>query len=295
MKLLTSLLFLVTNVCFSQETINVTNITGQKLSDVSVFQLLESNSLLGITDSTGNVKLTLNENQKYLFHLLGYTDRTFTGQELKSSPIVRLATAVYQLNEVVVGKSKTKLIKIVNKPGNWSLGEANTVQTTFERVVPIRIEKSGFLYKFSLYAYQNFPGEVRAFRFIMLNDNHGTPGNSLMNTSINGNLRKGKMVFNLDSLGTFIEKGTYYIGYETQNTGKPNTNFKKVDTKNGVWIKYPMVYIKGKNVNSPKAFVRSNLKDWSLGEIGYAGGKDKSEKKYMDFAYELEMQIPIAN
>lgn len=295
MRLLIFFLLLITNVCLSQEIITVKNKTGQNLSDVSIFSLSESNSLRGITDSTGTVKLTLNENEKYLFHLLGYTDKIFTAKELKNMPNIKLEHAFYQLNEVVIGKQKTKLFKIVNKPGNWSLGETNTVKTTFERVTPIKIEKSGFLYKFSLHVHQNFPGEVRIFRFIMINDNNGLPGNSIMNTSIIGNLKQKKMIFNLDSLGIFIEKGSYYIGYETQNSGKANNNFKKIKTKNGVWKSYPVVFVEGKSTNSPKAFVRSNLKDWSVGKFASESIKAQNVNKYWDIAYELEMRIPVAN
>ena len=288
MKLLISLLFLTTTYCFSQEKITVQNTSESPLSDVSVFKISESNVLAGITDSLGTIKLALNDNQKYLFHLLGYIDRAVTAGELRNSPIVKLENAVYQLNTVGVRNQKLQFFKIRNKPGNWAVAEANTVKTTFERVTAIKIDKSGFLSKFSLYAHQNFAGEVRIFRFIMLNDDNGKPGSSIINTSVIGSLNAGKMIFKLDSLGTFIEKGTYYIGYETQNSGRPNAVFKELNTKNGVFLNYPMVFIRGKYVNTPKAFVRTNLKNW---QSTHAPG----DKKFIDYAYELEMRIPIAN
>lgn len=294
MKLLALLLF-ISNISLAQSNVMVKNMAGEKLIGVSIYEISAQNSLISISDSAGAVIVNLQENKSYLFHLLGYVDKILSTEEIKKQPTIILQNSIYQLNEVLVNKTKLKKNKLVNKSGNFSIAEGNSVKTTFERVVALKIEKPGFLKEFRLFAHQNFSGQVRVFRFILLSSDKNKPGKSLIGNTVKGILKEGKMIFTLDTLGVFLEKGDYFIGYETQNNGKIDPYAREIKSKSGVRLEYPMIFIEGKMINSPTSFSRSNLKDWYLLDYNFNKKNETVAKKYIDLAYELEMRVPVAN
>ncbi|WP_461788790.1 peptidase associated/transthyretin-like domain-containing protein [Pedobacter sp.] len=279
---------LLTTPALAQTIFSIKDENKAPISGASVFLMGDENKLIAISDSIGTLQIKLIEKSSYLIHLIGYEDKICSNIELASNQTVVLKSNIYQLNEIVVPPVKLKRVKLINKPENWSFGESNNVKTTFERVTPVLIENEGYLRRFTLFTNQNIKGEVRIFRFIIHENDNGIPGKSVINKNVIGAIKDGKMIFDLDSLGLFLNSGSYYIGYETQNNGNFSNHAKKLETKKGTYLEYPMIFIKGKSTSDPKAFYRSNLKNW----VEMTWSDEKAGKKgFNDFAYELEMDV----
>lgn len=284
--------FLLSKLCLAQKTLIVRSSTDEKLAGISIFKISSANnSLAGITDSLGTVSINLEENQKYLFHLLGYTDKVLSTEQLKESSMIVLEGSAYQLDEVNINPKKLKLVEFKTKPGNWNFGESNYLKQVFDRVMSLEIKAPGFLKSFKLYATQRGEGDVRIFKFVLFDDQNGIPGKLLLDKTVSGVLKGQKIIFDLTSLGLYLENGHYFIGYETLNNGSFDFNLLKKlqNRKPNEYIREPMISVKGKKTDKEKAFVRNNLKDWKPFDLPTL----KDGRLFFEFAYELEMNVEI--
>jgi hypothetical protein len=280
MKLLIALL-LFSNCCLAQQQFFVKNDHQQALEGVSVFLVSKANRLIGIADSVGAVKIKLEKDSTYLFHLLGYNDLLLSADQLKKSNFVQLKSVQYTLNEISIKKAKYKQVKLVNKPKNYNFGAHNGIPSVIQYVTRIAIEKPAFLNRFKLFAYQPIKGEVRKFQFIIFKDDQGKPGEQLFLENIVGILKNDRMVFDMTKISPFLEAGTYFMGYECLST-----NADKIKPTDGPNRLSGYIMVKGKTIDTPNMYGRWNFKEWkpSMIVIPRLG-------KYVDMGYELEMDV----
>lgn len=274
---------LIFNQCYAQK-IAIKNDRNEPIAGVSVFLTSKNNTLIAISDSFGNAAVDIKNEATYLFHLLGHTDLKLTAQQLRSNPNVTLQSAQYHLNELNVKRSKYKNLKLVNRPGKFSFGAENSIRATFQNVTPIEIKHPGFLREFKLFAFQQIKGPTRKFRLVIFKAADGKPDEPLTFQITQGVLKGSRLIFDLATKSPFLEKGTYFIGYESVND--PAEFYGNAVSAADRAKMYPYVMIKGKEVNEPKMFTRWNLAEWKPIRITIP-----NQGKFIEMAFELEMDV----
>lgn len=282
------LLLLTFNLAAAQTAVQLKDAEGKKLASVAILKIGTSNTLISITDSTGISNGDFEKQAKYLFHLLGFEDQILSGTEISRLREVSLNAVVNKISDVDVKKTNYKRITLLNKPGNFAIGESNSIKQLLERVTLVNFTNAGFLNSYTLFGFQKKPGTARIFRFVLYSSVNGIPGSALARLDEKGILNKGRMTFKLANQGIYLERGEYFIGYET-STSLEFSNSKTLQTPAGVRSSNDEpIFIKGKTSELPKAFVRYNLSKWTL-----MSSLVKEKNEYHEMAYQLELNAPI--
>jgi len=272
------------NTCLAQKII-VKDESGNALANVSIFLVQETNSIIAVTDSIGEAEISLDDNAKYLLHLVGYADLSLTGIQIKKGKSIRLDEFVNHLEEVVIGLKKSKTIKIISQQTGFNWGFPNSLKSVIEKVVPIKIDQEGFLKKFTLSLAGNSNHNTRIFRFILFENVNGLPGRFFVEENIEGVILGHKMVFDLSKLYLLLKNGSYFIGFETANNGSFDQREVKEAKKNEGWIS-GSTQIKSKFIKNSISYIRRNLSVWEKDN-----GNIQGSQMYLNMAYELEMDI----
>jgi hypothetical protein len=272
------------NTCFAHKIV-IKNQDGKNIANVSIFLVKETNELIAITDSLGEAEILLEDNGKYLLHLVGYADLSLTGLQIKKEKSVRLDEFVNHLEEVSIGLKKPKTIKISSRQNGYNWGFPNSFKTVIEKVVPIKIEEEGFLNKFTLSLAGNSSHNTRIFRFVLFENINELPGRLFVEERIEGLISGNEMVFDLSKLYLLLKKGNYFIGFETTSSGSFDQREAKEAKKNEGWIS-GSTKIKSKALKESVSYIRRNLSSWEKDN-----GNIKGSQMYINMAYELEMDI----
>jgi hypothetical protein len=261
---------LLINTCFAQKIV-VKDESGNALTNVSIFSVNKDNSLIGITNEEGYSEISLTQNASYLFHLLGFEDLRLSYSTINSKKEIVLKTAINQLEDVVVAYSKSNIFKIKNVSAKGSWTDVNFSNSSLEKVIQIKVDSNGFLNKFTFPIKVQDKANVSDYRFVLFKDDNGKPANALINESIIGKIDKNKLQFDLKSLNFYLEKGSYFFGFEAITPAnfikKEGEQFKK-----GKWITVPLVIIN--SLDTAKTYIRHNLGEWlAETEFKYENGK----------------------
>lgn len=283
---------LLINTCFAQKIV-VKDESGKALANVSIFLVEKSNSLIGITNNEGFSEITLTQNASYLFHLLGFEDLQLSSSAINSKNEVTLKTAINELEDVVVAFSKYNIVKIKNVPANGSWTSVNFSNASLNKVIQIKVDSAGFLNKLAFPIKVQDKANVSDFRFVLFKDNNGKLGDALINESIVGKIDKEKLQFDLRSLNFYLEKGSYFFGFEAITPA----NFIKKEGeqyKKGKWVTVPLVITN--SIDTAKTYIRHNLGEWLVEtEFKYENGKRTTHiSKGRFLAYELEILTAVA-
>ncbi len=288
MKLFIALL-LIGNYCFAQKNFVVLDEKNSPISGVSIFLIGKTNELIAVSDDRGKINIRLLMDSRYLVHSLGYEEAEFTTNQLDEISSIKLKESSFKLNEVKIGLSlKTLTLK---KPIN---PRYNTVidlpqHANIQRVNSIRIDTPGYLKNFKLFCKIQVKEVVSDYRFILFTEKDGKPDSLLIPLRIEGKRSRKEIVFGLSKANYFLEKGTYFIGYETFNGKAIIKKQIHTDKKMGQMIEVALVIFCSDERKI--SFSRSNLSNWfgvKYGEMvdGKMVWKDNLDK---NFAYELEM------
>ncbi|WP_316785867.1 hypothetical protein [Pedobacter frigiditerrae] len=280
------------NTCLAQK-ISVKDESGNALANVSIFLVEKDNSLIGITDNEGFSEIALTQNASYLFHLLGFEDLILPYSVIKGNNEVRLKNAINQLEDVVVAYSKSNILKIKNTPSNRFWSYPNFSNATLNKVIQIKVDSAGFLNKLTFPIKLQDKANVSDYRFVLFKDDNGKPSSALINESIVGKIDKKKLQFDLKSLNFYLEKGSYFFGFEAITPA----NFIKKEGeqyKKGKWVTVPLVITN--SIDTAKTYIRHNLGEWLVEtEFKYENGKRTTHiSKGRFLAYELEILTAVA-
>ncbi len=281
------LLFAVPTTTFAQKIFIVTDEHNAPILGASVFLMGNTNELVAVSDEKGTVKLNLDENSQYLVHSLGYIDAQYNTAQLNETSIIILKESTYQLKEVKAGTLSSFTIKqpltqkvIIDAPQ-----DANKQRVTF-----IKIDSPGYLKNLKLFCKVQVKEVVPDYRFILLSEKNGMPDSVLVPLFIEGKKSKREIVFDLSKTNYYLEKGTYFIGYETFN-GKAILKKQIHYNKNKQQFTIVPLVIYCSDVQKI-SYERTNLSKWYSPKYGIRGEdgkliwKDNFDK---NFAYELEL------
>ncbi|TCC93573.1 hypothetical protein EZ428_02035 [Pedobacter frigiditerrae] len=283
---------LLLNTCFAQKIV-VKDESGNLLANVSIFLVEKDNSLIGITNNEGFSEISLNKNASYLFHLLGFEDVKLPYSAINSMREIVLKSALNELEDVVVAYAKSNILKIKNTPADRFWSYPNFSNAALNKVIQIKVDSAGFLNKLTFPIKVQDKSNVSDYRFVLFKDDNGKPGKALINESIVGNMDKKKLQFDLKSLNFYLEKGSYFFGFEALTPA----NFIKREGeqfKKGKWVTVPLVIIN--SLDTAKTYIRHNLGEWLVEtEFKFENGKRTTQlSKGRFLAYELEMLTAVA-
>ncbi|RZK59969.1 MAG: hypothetical protein EOO91_03205 [Pedobacter sp.] len=281
---------LLINTCSAQKII-VRDESGNALANVSILLLEKENSLIGITDNEGVLDVALTQKASYLFHLLGFEDLQLSYSAILAKPDIVLNSSVNQLADVVVAYSKSNSYKIKNIPSSSFWAHANFSKSSVNKIIQIKIDSAGFLNKLSFPVKSQDSENVSDYRFVLFKDDNGKPTDALINESIVGKIDSKKLQFELKSLNFYLEKGSYFFGFEAITPA----GFTKKEREVLVKRKPVLVPLLIKNSSdSGKTYVRENFGEWKTEiESGFEKGKKVTfPSKFL--AYELEILTAVA-
>lgn len=288
MKLLICFL-LFTIPAIAQKTFIITNEHNAPISGASVFLVNDKNSLIAISDEQGKITVDLIDTAKYLIHSLGYVDEEFSADQLISKSEIVLKTASYQLKEVKVGSA---LFEFVIKQPEY-IGYRTVIdipqEANIQRVISIKIDSGEYLKSFKLFCKIQLKDLAPDYRFILFREKNAAPDSLLLPLKLDGIKSKKEINFDLLKSNFYLEKGTYFIGYETFN-GKAIANKQiHLDKNKKKYITVPIV-IRGSN-EQKISYHRHNLSKWNIAKTGeIVNGKVIwQDDLSRNFAYELHL------
>lgn len=281
---------LLINTCFAQQ-IAVKDDTGHGLANVSIFLIEKENSLIGITNDEGFSEISLKQDASYLFHLLGFEDLRLSYTAIFAKPTIVLNSAVNQLEDVVVAYSKSNSYKIKNMPSGSFWTYANFLKSSLNKIIQIKVDSAGFLNRLTFPIKIQDNENVGEYRFVLFKDDNGKPTDALINESILGKIDKKKMQFDLKSLNFYLEKGSYFFGFEVISP----VGFTKKEHElrvNGKPVLAPLLI--RNSSDSGKTYVRENFGEWKTEmENGFEKGRKVTFPSTF-LAYELEILTAVA-
>jgi hypothetical protein len=285
MKLLILLLFSISS--FAQKTIIIKDDNDAPIIGASVFLVTDKNSLVAVSDQIGSVSLDLKDDQKYLFHSLGFVDQIFSSKQLTKQSSIILESSNYQLKEVDVGLALSTIV--INKPIAKAISPiVDTKQdVNIQRVVSVKIDSPGYLKSFRLFCRIYVKEVIPNYRFVLYAEKDGEPDSLILPLKIDGKVNKKEITFNLAISNYYLEKGKYFIGYETFD-GKAIIKKQIINGERNA-IKLPIVIYASND--KMVTYHRQNLSKWYIPKMGnfLKGQYGWEDLQQQNFAYELHL------
>lgn len=282
-------LLLFTIPTFAQKTFIITDEHNASISGASVFLMGEKNKLIAVSDEKGAIEIDLIDTANYLVHSLGFIDAKFSAEQLKIHGTIVLKTTSYQLKEVNAGSVLATFI--VKQPR--SIGYKTIIdipqEANIQRVIAIKIDSPGYLKSFKLFCKIQVKDVVPDYRFILLSEKDGKPDSLLLPLKLDGTKSKKEIKFDLVKTNFYLEKGIYFIGYETFN-GKAIINKQiHLDKNKKKYITVPIIIFASDERKI--SYHRQNLLKWNVAKTGeIVNGKVVWEDDMSrNFAYELHL------
>ncbi len=286
MRLLLLLLFISTSLK-AQKIFTILNETNTPISGVSVFTVDNKPTLLAISDEKGIVNLALKAQANYLIHCMGYADTSINSDKLDKLSFIRLREISHPLDEISANAQLSDFV--IKKP---VLDKVHSIisdlpqNSNIQRVISITIDSGGYLKRLKLFCKVQVKDVAPDYRFLLFSEKNGKPDTLILPLNLKGIRSKREIVFDLMKTNYFLEKGNYFIGYETYN-GKAVTKSQIHLHKDKKYITLPVViYASEENKIS---FIRQNLSKWTVPKIGVRvdGKLEWEDDLKINFAYEL--------
>jgi hypothetical protein len=287
MRFLILLLFSLTS--FAQKTIIIKDDNNAPIIGASVFLVTDKNNLVAVSDQMGSFSLDLKDDQKYLFHSLGFIDTTLTSNALTSKHEIVLKSANYILKEVNVSSSLSTFVITQPRSDEYKTFSDFPQNANIQRVNLIKIDTGGYLKSLKLFCRIYVKEVIPNYRFMLYAEKDGKPDSLILPLKIDGKVSKKEINFDLSKTNYYLEKGNYFIGYETFD-GKAVIK-KQIfnDKKIGQLIRTPIVIFASNEKKT--SYHRQNLSKWYVPRMGnMVNGKVIWEDNLsQNFAYELHL------
>lgn len=284
------LLLLLATPTFAQKTLTITDERNVPIQGVSVFLAGAQQELLAVSDEKGFISLNLASDNKYLIHSLGYMDTLLSGVELNRRPNIQLKSSSYQLNEVKAGLSKAVFVKSPPASGKDQKSIIDIPQNANkQRVIAVNIDTPGYLKSLKLFCKVQVKEVVPDYRFLLYTDKAGVPDSLLIPLSITGIKNRKEISFDLSKANFYLEKGKYFIGYETFNGKAIVKKQVHADKSNKQFVTVPIVIYS--STQKEASFGRHNLSAWYKMRSATKVGEKLVWEDDLDqnFAYELTL------
>lgn len=287
MKLLILLLLSISS--FAQKTIIIKDDNNAPIIGASVFLVTDKNSLVAVSDQMGSVSLDLKDDQKYLIHSLGFVDEHFSTEQLRAQSSIVLKTISYRLKGVNIGSTLSTYVIKQLKAIEYKIISDHPQDANIQRVNLFKIDTGGYLKSFKLFCKIQVKDVIPIYRFVLYAEKDGKPDSLILPLKIDGKVSKKEINFDLSKTNYYLEKGNYFIGYETFD-GKAVIK-KQIfnDKKKGQFIKIPIVIFAS---NEKKiSYQRQNLSKWYVPRMGNVvnGKVIWQDNLSQNFAYELHL------